>query len=587
MSYAPAQLVLAAVASLEGAHPLAVVTLPALLAAAQKNGLSALQGVPFGSTEESALLSEYFQPPRPPDVERPYLAPWSAQEPWQKKKYPGGGLQRMRTDASGRGRILLQSKKDVAAGRPRDEWTLTPTAGAELMASVTGSKEVRLVDLALWLGRNVDVDSLPASVTGALAQTADDIDKLLAWFVHQFQPYQGDLVGTVYSDVIPPEYRIVPFQGQPIDEATYEQLGSLPPAPTVSGTLNDLIIRLESRLTAEGYKLPARLVRRVLTAWLRGDLVILVGQPGTGKTMFASLLGRAMEAELDLEAPLLISIRADFDESEFIGYERLDGSAQLREFATSVLDTDRPLEARVVILEEFNLASIETYMASVLIASQEQERLVRLPAGRHGQLPIDTFLLATCNSFRDEPETRTRVSSPTKRRSTIITMPNVLGDRFDADPANAVLELATGIMETEMKRVRTRTTSSRAAQFDGLRLSAFETVQSVNDLSEVARESLVAVTAALLTTPAGRSWFTLGLLKDVVLELVHAERDQQSELQALGHAVADKLVHQVRGSHADTRGLLDACADLPNADEIELLLDRMMDGPSDELLPLL
>jgi MoxR-like ATPase len=582
VSYAPAQLVLSAVASLEGAHPLAVVTLPALLAAAKKSGRNPLQGVPFGSTEESALLSEYFQPPRPPDVERPYLAPWSAQEPWQKKKYPGGGLQRMRTDASGRGRMLLQSKKDPAAGRPRDEWALTPTAGAELMES--GLKEVRLVDLALWMGRNVDVDSLPATGTG---QPTDHIDKLFAWFVDEFQPYQGDLVGTVYSDAIPPEYRTVPFQSQPIDETTYEQLGSLPPAPTVSGTLNDLITRIESRLTTEGYKLPERLVRRVFTAWLRGDLVILVGQPGTGKTMFASLLGRAMEAELDLEAPLLISIRADFDESEFIGYERLDGSAQLREFATSVLDTDRPLEARVVILEEFNLASIESYMASVLIASQEQERLVRLPAGKHGQLPIDTFLLATCNSFRDEPETRTRVSSPTKRRSTIITMPNVLGDRFDADPDNAVLDLATGIIETELKRVRTRTASSRAAQFDALRLSALETVQSVKDLSESARQSLVAVTAALLSTPAGRSWFTLGLLKDVVLELVHAERDEQSELRALGHAVADKLVHQVRGSHADTRGLLEACADLPNANEIELLLDRMMDGPSDELLPLL
>ena len=585
MSYAPAQLILSAVTSLEGAHPLAIVTLPALLATARKNGLSVLQGVPFGSTEESALLGEYFQPPRPPNAERPYLAPWSAQEPWQKKKYPGGALQRMRTDASGRGRILLQSKKDVAAGRPRDVWTLTPNAGADLKDA--GSKEVRLIDLALWMGRDIDVDALPLSVTGTLGQTADDIDKLLAWFIDKFQPNQGDLVGTIYSDVIPPEYRIVPFRDQPIDETTYEQLGSLPAAPTVSGTLNDLITRLESRLTAAGYQLPAGLVRRVLTAWLRGDLVILVGQPGTGKTMFANLLGRAMEAELDLEAPLLISIRADFDESEFIGYERLDGSAQLREFATSVLDTDRPLEARVVILEEFNLASIETYMASVLIATQEQERLVRLPAGGQGQLPIDTFLLATCNSFRDEPETRTRVSSPTKRRSTIITMPNVLGDRFEVDPDNAVLELSAGIIKTEMNKVNTRATSNRAAQFDALRLSALQTVQSVHDLSEAAKNSLMAVTKALLTTPAGRSWFTLGLLKDVVLELVHAERDEQSELQALGHAVADKLVHQVRGSHADTQGLLDACTDFPNAAEIEILLDRMMDGPSDELLPLL
>jgi MoxR-like ATPase len=95
-----------------------------------------------------------------------------------------------------------------------------------------------------------------------------------------------------------------------------------------------------------GYQLAEGLVRRVLTAWLRGDRVILVGQPGTGKTLFAGLLGRAMEAELGLEAPLLIPIRADFDEAEFIGYERLDGTPQLREFATAVLRTQTPLRER-------------------------------------------------------------------------------------------------------------------------------------------------------------------------------------------------------------------------------------------------
>lgn len=569
--------------ALDKAHPLAIITIPALLRAAARAKVDPVGGrVPFRSTEEFELLSEHFALPRPPEPDRPFYAPWSKSSDgpsWQTKKYPGGGLQRQRNHLTNQGEVFVQTK------RPRpgpDEWSLTRQAGSELLER--NPKKVRLVDLALWFGRNIDVDTLGPSMVG---EGSEPIERLLAWFRSEFEPDRGDLVGTLYSEEIPAEYRSVEWSAVPVDEGTYELLGSLPPAPTVGASLEELVGALSARISEAGYELPTGLVQRVLTAWLRGDLVVLVGQPGTGKSLFASLLGRAMEAELNLQAPLVVPIRADFDEAEFIGYERLDGSPEYREFTTAVLKTDEPLEARVVILEEFNLAAIETYLSSVLVATQDQERLVRLPAGEEAQLPVDTFIIATCNSYRDEPETRTRVSSPTKRRSTIITMPNVLGDRFEADPTTAVVDMAVQLIHAERRRVQGRGDRSASSQFDGLRLSGLSTVESADDLSEAARTALTRVSTALLETATGRSWFTMGLLRDVVLNIALASRTEQAELEALGRSVADKLVHQVRGSFSDVEEFRSAYAALPNADEIDRLVERMMDGPSDELLSLL
>lgn len=582
MKFAPPQLVLAAVDALDGAHPLAVVTIPALLRAGAQLGQDPTStAVPFGSTEESELLRQFFTLPRPPEPDRPYYAPWakSSKDPsWQTQKYPGGGLQRQRNHLTNQGVVFTQSKVTDS----RDTWSLTPHAGAELLARQDHT--VRIVDLALWFGRNVDTDALDPAVT---AGAADPLDRLIAWFRSEFEPDKGDLIGTLYTDDVPAAYRDAQFSDAPIDEGTYELLGSLPPAPVVTMDLPELTAALEARITAADYVLPPGLVRRVLIAWMRGDIVVLVGQPGTGKSLFANLLGRAMEAELDLDAPLVVPIRADFDEAEFIGYERLDGSPEFREFTTAVLKTADPLEARVVILEEFNLAAVETYLSSVLVATQDQERLIRLPAGEDAQLPVDTFIIATCNSYRDEPETRTRVSSPTKRRSTIITMPNVLGDRYDANPDTAVLDLAVELVRAEHTRVTSRADRSAAVQFDKLRLSNLATVTQLDDLSAGVQASLKKVANAILETAAGRSWFTMGLLRDVALNIAHADRNEAAELTALGESVADKLVHQLRGTFSDVEDLRAAYADLPNAEEIDRLLERMMDGPSDELLSLL
>ncbi|MBU3866196.1 AAA family ATPase [Streptomyces sp. 4503] len=587
MPYVPAHLLLEAVNAIEGAHALTVVTLPALLREAKRQNVDPTTAqVPYGGGVEEQYLKDFYELPGAPDPHRPYRAIWSGDTPWQTRKFTGGGLQRQRGQRAGRGEVLIQ-RKPAQTGLPGDVWGLTPSAGADLLAET--KKPVRLIDLALWIGRDVDTSTIDPAILAAanLGPAPDDIDKLNAWFKHEFRPACGDLVGTIFTDDVPTEYRSFAFAADPVSDETYQQLGVLPPAPTVTDDLSAVVGSLEGRIQAKGFQLPPGLVGRVVTAWLRGDLVVLVGQPGTGKTLFATLLGSAMEQLFDLDAPLMIPVRADFDEAELIGYERLDGTVHLQDFAREILLDDAPLEARVVIFEEFNLASVETYLSAVLVATQERERIVRLPDGEVASLPIDTFVLATCNSFRDEPETRTRVSSPTKRRSTTITMPNVLGDRYEDDPDTAVAGAVQTLIANERERVEGRKSAGHASQFDSLRLTALHSVSDFEDFSPEAQQALVAVSNAVLETTSGRSWFTLGILRDVVMALVMSERDAHAELTALGNAVADKIVHQLRGAHSDAQPLLDASATLPNAEEIGRLIEQTMSGPSDELLPLL
>ena len=155
------------------------------------------------------------------------------------------------------------------------------------------------------------------------------------------------------------------------------------------------------------------------------------------------------------------------------------------------------------------------------------------------------------------------------------------------DPDAAVRDLVPTIIRNEHTKITERKEVGRASQFDSLRMSATTSALGAGSLSQEVTDSLVTVCNAVLETSTGRSWFTMGILRDVVMAIVMAQRDPNAELVALGNAVADKIVHQLRGNHSDAQLLLEAIASLPNADEIARLFDQVLSGPSDELLPLL
>lgn len=560
-----------------------VVTLSAMLKSAGLNASDAAaaseslqQGIPWGGPDEKGILDAFFRLPAPPDPAKPFRAVWlspgkTKAEPWVNKDYPGSTLQRMRTGLYGKGKVFFQRKKDRSVGRDQDEWGLTATPGADLKSQKY--EPVKIMDLALWFGRREEVS---------------DIHELLDWFHETFKPDVLDLVGTALIDGVPEDYKAYAFDDQPVaDGEIATELGGAQQAATLPSGFDVIVSEMETRLRKSNFRLHPGMVRRVLTAWLRGDMVILVGQPGTGKTAFASRLGEGMSDYLQLPPPLVVPITADFDEAEFIGYQQLDGQPQLRDFAREVLETERPLDAHVVILEEFNLATIESYLATVLIATQEASRQIRLPGGEQRTLPVDAFILATCNSYLDEPETRTRISAPAKRRATIITMPNLLAEQFDAEGSNIIVDLAIEQIEIERQRIQQRADAGLASMFDPVRAEALATVTDAESLSTEVRSALVDVASTILESPEGRSWFTMGLLRDLALAVAFAERTPDTELSALVDAVTDKLVPQLRGPHERATQLLGAIEGLPGVKHAERLLDRMKDGPPEELLPLL
>ena len=314
-------------------------------------------------------------------------------------------------------------------------------------------------------------------------------------------------------------------------------------------------------------------------------MVILVGQPGTGKTMFSDLVGPALEAVLGPVSVTTVRVRADFDHTDLIGYEGLDGVEHLRDFAVKVLRSDDPLAVHLVVLDEFNLTSVETYLASVLTALEAADRGVTLPAGGAAYLPVDTFILATCNSYLDEPETRVRVSYPTKRRASVITMPNVLLERYLELGDAAFVDQAVLRIRAEGAAVAERVSSGRGTAVDAARLAALETVKTGDDLSAEVREALKRACRTVIDSPEGREWFTLGILKDLALGIALAPRDRDSELWALGETIADKLVPQLRGPRQRADELLAAATGLPNADLIERQMARMTGGIPGDLIP--
>jgi hypothetical protein len=552
--------------------PLLIISLPCMLANkvpvcdsakdAHRNAL------PFGVRQEREWLETHFAlRGHPPG--KPFFMPGTGA--WVEERYPDRALQRRRKDFEG----TIFYHPDKA------RWAFFRNAGSQIRKRVLDKKpQVPLVALMAWMWRKREIRNL---------------DEATREFAQDIGFKNAGLLGNVYTTDVPAHFRDVSLTDAALNESEVAELvGATTPAPEAP-PLDSAVAQIEAALASQHVVLTPGLIERIVGGWLVGDIVVLVGTTGTGKTFLSRTLANALKQVFgDRFFSVMLEVSPDYDIGQFLGYENLAGEFTAGRFANDVLFVGEASDPRLVVLDEWNLAQIDAYFAPILssiethlplripgrvnltaMSEDERDQLTRAqPSIADGQwtLPENTFFLATCNSWTDEPETRLPISGPVKRRCRIMTMPNVLELAFQQSESAGIVNACNTILSQERGAVEERANSGIGNVWDKHRrdrLAAIPTLDALGDASK----KLIQISRALLQNPQTKGTFTLGILRDILLSAVYAQPG--GEFASLGQQVADKVLHQVNGDPKILEALTEISKEFPNAKEINDLARRM------------
>lgn len=495
----------------------------------KRTGVGVGAATVWGTAQEDGLLRMYFTAAgAPPD--KPFCVPFGRKDPeswyWKNSKYSGGTLQRARTTDNYREALERTGTKEWAFAAD-----YLDKLEALLPAGPGGSKlRIPVFDLAAWLYRHED---LPNSLQAVEAKFREEFHINDAEYERLFDASLPPLA-QYFSPVVITE------------EELAQLIHAVPPGPSMGGrSETDLLQHLEHHVTqVEGLTLPPGFVHRFYGALIAQRFVVLAGRPGTGKTAFVRAFTEGMKGFFANAVSLIdVSVGSDFSEADALGYEKISGGLAATELSRRLFLSERPRDIYVVLLDEMNLGQVDHYFARLLPAI-ESDAKVELPGhGTPSQFPPDAFVVGTVNSFLEE-STRAPLSSPVKRRSNIIEMPNALGELVTSDDRQKFDKACVDLLTQTMARVNRRIHGGLGSVLDTFRAQRLTIALTADsDVRSAAFGDLLWGICKVCARSDTTS-LTFGVIQDVLDYVAMSGRPWRS---ALSEQVAQKVVPQLSG----------------------------------------